>query len=89
MNNKRAGLLALIVLGAATLLMVFFVLPRMSTDDKPIVTLSIRLATTLRTAWRWVAKRRATSCRMQPRTPQPLPTKLVDWQNPPTSPSET
>lgn len=36
MNNKRAGLLALIVLGAATLLMVFFVLPRMSTDDKPI-----------------------------------------------------
>ncbi|KQO75438.1 LysM peptidoglycan-binding domain-containing protein [Rhizobium sp. Leaf262] len=36
MNNKRAGLLALIVLGVATLLMVFFVLPRMSTDDKPI-----------------------------------------------------
>lgn len=36
MNNKRAGLLALIVLVAATLLMVFFVLPRMSTDDKPI-----------------------------------------------------
>lgn len=37
MNNKRAGLLALIVLGVATLLMVFFVLPRMSTDDKPSV----------------------------------------------------
>ncbi|NTF07012.1 LysM peptidoglycan-binding domain-containing protein [Agrobacterium rubi] len=36
MNNKRAGLLALIVLGVATLLMVFFVLPRMSSDDKPI-----------------------------------------------------
>ncbi|MES5097630.1 LysM peptidoglycan-binding domain-containing protein [Agrobacterium sp. BA1120] len=36
MNNKRAGLLALIVLGVATLLMVFFVLPRMSNDDKPI-----------------------------------------------------
>ncbi|KXG86411.1 LysM peptidoglycan-binding domain-containing protein [Agrobacterium bohemicum] len=36
MNNKRAGLLALIVLGVATLLMVFFVLPRISSDDKPI-----------------------------------------------------
>ena len=36
MNNKRAGLLALIVLGVATLLMVFFVLPRLSSDDKPI-----------------------------------------------------
>lgn len=36
MNNKRAGLLALIVLGVATLLMVFFVLPRVSNDDKPI-----------------------------------------------------
>ncbi|MGN8152056.1 LysM peptidoglycan-binding domain-containing protein [Agrobacterium sp. 22094] len=36
MKNKRAGLLALVVLGIATLLMVFFVLPRMSGDDKPI-----------------------------------------------------
>ncbi|WHA40290.1 LysM peptidoglycan-binding domain-containing protein [Agrobacterium larrymoorei] len=36
MKNKKAGLLALIVLVAATLLMVFFVLPRMSGDDKPI-----------------------------------------------------
>ncbi|MEJ8308446.1 LysM peptidoglycan-binding domain-containing protein [Agrobacterium larrymoorei] len=36
MKNKRAGLLALVVLGIATLLMVFFVLPRMSADDKPI-----------------------------------------------------
>ncbi len=36
MNNKRAGLLALIVLGVATLLMIFFVLPRISSDDKPI-----------------------------------------------------
>ncbi|NTJ41998.1 LysM peptidoglycan-binding domain-containing protein [Agrobacterium larrymoorei] len=35
MKNKRAGLLALIVLGVATLLMVFFVLPRMSVDDIP------------------------------------------------------
>ena len=36
MKNKRAGLLALVVLGIATLLMVFFVLPRMSGGDKPI-----------------------------------------------------
>lgn len=36
MKNKRAGLLALVVLGIATLLMVFFVLPRMSGDNKPI-----------------------------------------------------
>ncbi|WP_296104049.1 LysM peptidoglycan-binding domain-containing protein [uncultured Agrobacterium sp.] len=36
MKNKRAALLALVVLGIATLLMVFFVLPRMSGDDKPI-----------------------------------------------------
>lgn len=36
MKNKRAGLLALIVLAVATLLMVFFVLPRISQDGKPI-----------------------------------------------------
>lgn len=36
MKNNRAGLLALIVLGIATLLMVFFVLPRIFSDDKPI-----------------------------------------------------
>ncbi len=36
MKNKRAALLALVVLGIATLLMVFFVLPRKSGDDKPI-----------------------------------------------------
>lgn len=36
MKNNRAGLLALIVLGVATLLMVFFVLPRISDNAKPI-----------------------------------------------------
>ncbi len=36
MIKNRAGLLALIVLAAASLLMVFFVLPRISQDAKPI-----------------------------------------------------
>lgn len=36
MMKNRAGLLALIVLAAASLLMVFFVLPRISQDAKPI-----------------------------------------------------
>ncbi|WP_367035374.1 LysM peptidoglycan-binding domain-containing protein [Agrobacterium arsenijevicii] len=36
MKNNKAGLLALIVLGIATLLMIFFVLPRISNDGKPI-----------------------------------------------------
>lgn len=35
MRNNRAGLLALLVLAIATLLMVFFVLPRISSEDKP------------------------------------------------------
>jgi nucleoid-associated protein YgaU len=35
MRNNRAGLLALLVLAIATLLMVFFVLPRISGEDKP------------------------------------------------------
>lgn len=35
MRNNRAGLLALLVLAIATLLMVFFVLPRISGDDEP------------------------------------------------------
>ncbi|MDG3577298.1 LysM peptidoglycan-binding domain-containing protein [Rhizobium sp. YJ-22] len=34
MKNRRAGLLALLVVVAATLLMVFFVLPRIGNDDK-------------------------------------------------------
>ena len=36
MKNNKAGLLALIVLGVASLLMIFFVLPRISNDGKPI-----------------------------------------------------
>ncbi|KAA3504518.1 LysM peptidoglycan-binding domain-containing protein [Rhizobium rhizogenes] len=36
MKNNKAGLLALIVLGIASLLMIFFVLPRISNDGKPI-----------------------------------------------------
>jgi len=36
MKNNKAGLLALIVLGIASLLMIFFVLPRISNDVKPI-----------------------------------------------------
>lgn len=36
MKNNRAGLLALLVLGVATLLMVFFVLPRITDNGKPI-----------------------------------------------------
>lgn len=36
MKNNKAGLLALVVLGIASLLMIFFVLPRISNDGKPI-----------------------------------------------------
>lgn len=36
MRNNRAGLLALLVLAIATLLMVFFVLPRISGENKPV-----------------------------------------------------
>lgn len=36
MKNYKAGLLALIVLGIASLLMIFFVLPRISDEGKPV-----------------------------------------------------